>query len=87
MVFPACAVERRWTFTTRIVGAGRHDGADDRRKVRVFLTAKGKRLRNELLTVARGITAEAERGITARELTTFRRVITLMTANLDRVER
>src|ERR1700729_2862217 len=51
-------------------------GADDRRKVRVFLTAKAKRLRNELLTVARGITAEAEHGITARELTTFRRVIT-----------
>src|ERR1700729_89644 len=51
-------------------------GDDDRRKVRVFLTAKAKRLRNELLTVARGITAEAEHGITARELTTFRRVIT-----------
>jgi DNA-binding MarR family transcriptional regulator len=62
-------------------------GDDDRRKVRVFLTAKAKRLRNELLTVARGITAEAEQGITARELTTFRRVITLMTANLDQVER
>jgi MarR family transcriptional regulator, organic hydroperoxide resistance regulator len=62
-------------------------GDDDRRKVRVFLTAKAKRLRNELLTVARGITAEAEHGITARELTTFRRVITLMTANLDQVER
>src|ERR1700733_8778967 len=62
-------------------------GNDDRRKVRVFLTAKAKRLRDELLTVARGITAEAEHGITARELTTFRRVITLMTANLDRVER
>ncbi len=62
-------------------------GDDDRRKVRVFLTAKAKRLRNELLTVASGITDESELGITARELTTFRRVITRMTANLDRVER
>ena len=62
-------------------------GDDDRRKVRVFLTAKAKRLRNELLGVARGITAEAEQGIAARELASFRRVLTRMTANLDRVER
>ena len=62
-------------------------GDDDRRKVRVFLTAKAKRLRNELLTVARGITEEAEQGAGLRELATFRRVITRMTANLDRVER
>ena len=62
-------------------------GDDDRRKVRVFLTAKAKRLRNELLTVARGITAGAEDGIAARDLASFRRVIARMTANLDRIER
>jgi DNA-binding MarR family transcriptional regulator len=62
-------------------------GDDDRRKVRVFLTTKAKRLRNELLAVARSITDEAEQGIGARELAAFRRVISLMTANLDRVER
>ena len=60
---------------------------DDRRKVRVLLTTKAKRLRDELLTVARSITDEAEHGIAARDLTAFRRVITRMTANLDRVER
>jgi MarR family transcriptional regulator, organic hydroperoxide resistance regulator len=60
---------------------------EDRRKVRVLLTAKAKRLRNELLGVARGITEEAERGISARDLVTFRRVAARMTANLDRVER
>jgi len=60
---------------------------DDRRKVRVFLTAKAKRLRNELLGVARGITDEAEQGIAARELAAFHRAITRMTANLDRIER
>jgi DNA-binding MarR family transcriptional regulator len=53
--------------------------------VRVFLTAKAKRLRNELLTVARGITADAEQGIAARDLANFRRVIAHMTANLDRI--
>ena len=60
---------------------------DDRRKVRVLLTAKAKRLRNELLDVARMITDEAEQGVAARDLATFRRVIARMTANLDRVER
>ena len=60
---------------------------DDRRKVRAFLTAKAKRLRDELLTAARQITADAERDITGRDLATFRRVIAQMTANLDRFER
>lgn len=51
----------------------------------VCFTSKAKRLRNELLTLARGITTTAEEGITARELGTFRRVIARMTANLDRI--
>jgi MarR family transcriptional regulator, organic hydroperoxide resistance regulator len=62
-------------------------GDDDRRKVRVFLTVKAKRLRDELLTVARTITAEAEAGIVPRDLAAFRRIIARMTANLDRIER
>src|ERR1700724_39684 len=62
-------------------------GDDDRRKVRVFLTAKAKRLRNELLTVARGITDEAEEGIAPRDLAAFRRIVARMTENLDRIER
>ncbi|HYA04994.1 MAG TPA: MarR family transcriptional regulator, partial [Xanthobacteraceae bacterium] len=65
----------------------RRRGEDDRRKVRVFLTVKAKRLRNELLAVARRITDEAEQGLAARDLVMFRRVVTRMTANLDRIER
>src|SRR5580704_7791172 len=60
---------------------------DDRRKVHVLLTAKAKRLRNELLGVARAITDEAEEGISAHDLASFRRVIARMTANLDQIER
>jgi MarR family transcriptional regulator, organic hydroperoxide resistance regulator len=60
---------------------------DDRRKVLVFLTAKATRLRNELLVVAKSITDAAEDGIAARDLGVFRRVVTRMTANLDRIER
>src|SRR5579863_2568959 len=48
-------------------------GDDDRRKVLVYLSAKARRLRNELLTVARGITDVAEQGIGARDLASFRR--------------
>jgi DNA-binding MarR family transcriptional regulator len=62
-------------------------GDDDRRKVLVFLTAKAKRLRGELLVVARAITAEAEEGIAPRDLAAFRRIVARMTENLDRVER
>jgi DNA-binding MarR family transcriptional regulator len=62
-------------------------GADDRRKVRVFLSAKAKRLRGELLALARAITDEAEQGIAARDLAAFRCIIARMTENLDRIER
>jgi MarR family transcriptional regulator, organic hydroperoxide resistance regulator len=62
-------------------------GQDDRRKVRVFLTAKAQRLRDELLDVARRVTAEAEQGISARDLAAFRRIIARMTENLDRIEK
>jgi DNA-binding MarR family transcriptional regulator len=62
-------------------------GEEDRRKVLVYLSAKAKRLRNELLTVARGITDVAEEGIAQRDLASFRQVIARMTANLDRIER
>lgn len=62
-------------------------GNDDRRKMRVFLTAKAQRLRSELLGVARRITEDADRGIASRDLASFRRVIARMTTNLDRIER
>ena len=51
------------------------------------MTAKANRLRNELLSVARGITAQAEEGLSRDELAQFRRVIARMTANLDRIKR
>src|SRR5262249_26621838 len=80
---PTTVTARRSMERAQLIRRLRAD--DDRRKVRVFLTAKAKRLRDELLTVARGITDEAEQGIGARELALFRQVITRMTANLDRI--
>jgi MarR family transcriptional regulator, organic hydroperoxide resistance regulator len=83
MMEPTTVIALRSMERAQLIRRLRAD--DDRRKVRVFLTAKAKRLRDELLTVARGITDEAEQGIGARELALFRRVIARMTANLDRV--
>jgi MarR family transcriptional regulator, organic hydroperoxide resistance regulator len=83
MMEPTTAIALRSMERSQLIRRLR--SSDDRRKVQVFLTPKAKRLRNELLTLARGITAEAEQGIGARDLSTFRRVIMHMTANLDRV--
>ena len=83
MMEPTTAIALRSMERSQLIRRLRAD--DDRRKVRVFLTAKAKRLRNELLTIARGITADAEQGLAVRELDTFRRVIAHMTANLDRI--
>jgi MarR family transcriptional regulator, organic hydroperoxide resistance regulator len=61
--------------------------AEDRRRSQVWLTAKAKRLRRRLLTVARRITEEAEAGIKREDLARFRRAIAQMTANLDRIRK
>jgi DNA-binding MarR family transcriptional regulator len=60
--------------------------ADDRRKAQVWLTPKAKRLRDRMLRIARGITEDANSGIGRDELAVFRRVISRMTANLDRIK-
>src|ERR1700745_771789 len=83
MMEPTTAVALRSMERSQLIRRLRAN--DDRRKVRVFLTAKARRLRNELLTLARGITAAAEAGIAAHALASFRRVIARMTANLDRI--
>jgi MarR family transcriptional regulator, organic hydroperoxide resistance regulator len=84
MMEPTTAIALRSMERSRLIRRLRGD--DDRRKVLVFLTAKAKRLRDELLTLARGITQDAEHGIAVRDIACFRRVITRMTANLDRIE-
>ena len=61
--------------------------ADDKRKAQVWLTAKAKRMRSRLLQVARTITDEAEDGIGRDDLQLVRRVLSRMTANLDRIKR
>jgi DNA-binding MarR family transcriptional regulator len=61
--------------------------SEDKRVANVCLTAKAKRIREQMLLLARGINEDACQGLSREELDTFRRVITHMTENLDRVMR
>src|SRR6266700_797673 len=49
--------------------------SEDKRVAKVGLTTKAKRMRKALLALARGITEEAEAGISRGDLLRFRRVI------------
>jgi DNA-binding MarR family transcriptional regulator len=56
--------------------------ADDRRKLNIHLTPKGKALRHDLIPLAVGIRNDAVRGISASELDLVVRVLAKMKANL-----
>ena len=58
---------------------------DDRRVTLVRLTPKARRMRDGLLKLARGINAQADAGISQDDIAVFRRVITRMTKNLDKL--
>jgi MarR family transcriptional regulator, organic hydroperoxide resistance regulator len=83
MMEPTTVIALRSMQRSQLIRRLRAD--DDRRTVLVFLTAKAKRLRIQLLRLARDIIAEAEEGVARRDIAAFRRVITRMTANLDRI--
>ena len=61
--------------------------ADDKRKAEVWLTSKARRMRRELLKVARSVTDQAEDGITRDDIRVTQRVLAQMAANLDRMRR
>ena len=55
----------------------------DRRKVLVYLSPKGEKLRDLLLPVAKSVSDRAAAGVSGRDLATFHRVLGRMIANLD----
>src|SRR5436309_13534827 len=61
--------------------------ADDKRKAEVWLTSKAKRMRGELLKVARSVTDQAEDGIARDDIRVTQRVLAQMAENLDRMRR
>ena len=85
MMEPTTVIALRSMEKTGLIRRARTN--DDKRVTKVWLTAKAKRMREEMLVVARGINADACQGVTREELEAFRRAITRMTENLDRVMR
>jgi MarR family transcriptional regulator, organic hydroperoxide resistance regulator len=61
--------------------------SEDKRVANVWLTAKAKRIREQMLLLARGINEDACQGLSREEFDIFRRAVTHMTENLDRVMR
>ena len=58
----------------------------DRRTINIFLTPKGRNLKNELLRMAIGINEIATEGFTPEDMANIKRLMTAMKANLDRDE-
>jgi DNA-binding MarR family transcriptional regulator len=56
--------------------------SDDRRKMKITLTAKGRRLRNELLPMVIAVNEQALRGVSKRDIETTRRVLMKAYENL-----
>jgi len=65
----------------------RSRSSEDKRVTNVWLTAKAKRMREQMLLLARAINEVAGQGVSREEFDAFRRAITRMTENLDRVMR
>jgi DNA-binding MarR family transcriptional regulator len=56
---------------------------DDRRRIDVVLTAKGLKLREQLLTALRPNDRTAAKGVSDRDLSTFHTVLKRMTENME----
>ena len=61
----------------------RQRSTSDKRKVHVFLTQKGKRLRGVLLPLAREVNEIAGQGVATADHTALRRALTRMIENLE----
>lgn len=59
--------------------------AKDKRKHRIFLTAKGRQLEAELMPIARRAHASAVRGISLTQLAEVRDILNAITSNIDRL--
>jgi DNA-binding MarR family transcriptional regulator len=60
---------------------------DDRRKTRVFLTARGRALQKEFVPAIREVERMVTAGMTAEEIAAFKRAIVVIQRNLDESNR
>ena len=61
----------------------RERSPEDRRKIHIYLTQKGSKLREDLLPLAREVNEKASVGISEEDLDAFRRAANAMIENLD----
>ena len=59
---------------------------EDNRKIHIYLTAKGRKLRDKLIPFVAEVNAIASEGITEEEVAVMRRVLLKMSANLAKEE-
>jgi DNA-binding MarR family transcriptional regulator len=59
---------------------------EDRRRIRVHLTEKARRLKPRLAAAGHAVNADATRGLTDREVETYRRLAQRLIANLEQVD-
>jgi DNA-binding MarR family transcriptional regulator len=85
MMEPTTVIALRSMEKTGLIRRART--SEDKRVAKVWLTTKAKRVREQMLLLARGINEDACHGLSREEFETFRRAITHMTGNLDRVMR
>ncbi|HWA91091.1 MAG TPA: MarR family winged helix-turn-helix transcriptional regulator [Rhizomicrobium sp.] len=58
----------------------------DNRKIHIYLTAKGRRLKDKLMPFVAEVNATAAHGVTAEEVETLRRILLKMSDNLAKEE-
>ena len=85
MMEPTTVIALRSMEKTGLIRRART--SEDKRVAKVWLTAKARRIREQMLLLARGINEDASHGLSREDFDTFRRIITRMTGNLDRVTR
>lgn len=85
MMEPTTVIALRSMEKTGLIRRART--SEDKRVAKVWLTAKARRIREQMLLLARGINEDASHGLSREDFDTFRRIITRMTENLDRVMR
>jgi len=62
----------------------RQRNTEDRRKVNIFLTAKSRRLKDDLMPFVGKINRKATKGMAASEVDSLRTLLSKVIANLDR---
>lgn len=74
-------MRRCWPWNSRAISR-RVRLPDNKKQIRVFVTAKGKSLKNAIVAEAEGVNALATQGVSAEDLAATRRTLLSVIRNL-----